>query len=1197
MQLRLATRLAYESAAGVSGALAARDAALLAWLAIEGPTSRARLARLLWPEHDDDAARNSLRQRLFQLRRQVGADLISGSATLTLADGVAHDLADTHSLLGTQVLAIGAEFDAWLLGQRERRRGQLRQSRVQQLQQAEKHGNHRAALASALDWLADEPHLEEAHRAVMRLHYLLGDRAAALSAFARCEQALAADHGARPDAQTLALRATVLRADGPPATRSLALPAGVLRPPRLVGRQSELAAIEMGWVAGRVVALVGDAGMGKSRLMCQVMPAADTAVGAREAAPADASEDAAPRGIGVCARPGDAGVPLATLARLLRAITLSAPPALAPAARRELARALPEWADGAPPAEGQRLLLHRAVRLLLTQQRRLDVIAVDDLHFADAASLELMAALLNDSDGEGTPGTGASPLRWLLAYRPAEAGSALTALQEALEQQARLQRVPLLPLDEPALAELVDSLALPGFDGRALAGALRKRTGGNPLFVLETLKQAWVEQQLAPPAGVGVDSGAGADGAAGADRLAGADRGAGVNGAAGADSAAGADRGSGANSRGGADRGAVAGRVGDRASPKPGGAALQLPRPPSVMRLIEQRIAQLSPLALSLARCAALAGQDFSAGLAARVLGMPALALADAWGELEAAQVLRDQAFVHDLYFEAAQASVPRSIARHLHGEIALALQADPQTAPATLAGHWLAAGQPSRAAPELARAAQAAGVRLAPADAAAHWQRLAQLQSEAGDAVAAFDAARQAVLALRSTTSGPALEAAVDALDVLARSGEQRALAGELRAGMLHARGDARAAADALAQALQTLGPDAPVASRVGLLNMRGVLLRHHGATEAARQALEQALVLARQPDAQGADLPAVLNNLGLVLQDLDEHVPAVGLLQQAAELQPDALVRARVQNNLAISLEAQGLAALALEQRLAAARWATGAGDVVELNLAISLGANAQSLGRYRDALAHLARARSLLDAQAHFREEDLQRHLAALWLDLGRINLAREALDVALRLSTGRYEGALVAGVQARLVLQQGGGSEAAKAQALALLRPALQTLDSAGQRRGVRRLTILQARCLPGGDALALMQRMAALPGVQDSAAAGLPVQVRLAQALLALGQPGPALRHAQRAADWLAAVWPADMKPSEVLLTLAQCALASGDTALAAQAAAQGRSWVLGVADSQLDEVYREGWLLRNPDNAGVVALAARLTPG
>ena len=51
VQLRLSTEPQFETAQGKTHRLAPRDAALLAWLAVEGPTARLRLARLLWPEH------------------------------------------------------------------------------------------------------------------------------------------------------------------------------------------------------------------------------------------------------------------------------------------------------------------------------------------------------------------------------------------------------------------------------------------------------------------------------------------------------------------------------------------------------------------------------------------------------------------------------------------------------------------------------------------------------------------------------------------------------------------------------------------------------------------------------------------------------------------------------------------------------------------------------------------------------------------------------------------------------------------------------------------------------------------------------------------------------------------------------------------------------------------------------------------
>ena len=56
----------------------------------------------------------------------------------------------------------------------------------------------------------------------------------------------------------------------------------------------------------------------------------------------------------------------------------------------------------------------------------------------------------------------------------------------------------------------------------------------------------------------------------------------------------------------------------------------------SVTRLIERRVMRLSPPAIKLARCAAVAGVDFSIELASEVLAVPVIDLTDPWRELEA---------------------------------------------------------------------------------------------------------------------------------------------------------------------------------------------------------------------------------------------------------------------------------------------------------------------------------------------------------------------------------------------------------------------------------------------------------------------------------------------------------------------------------------------------------------------------------
>ena len=71
-----------------AAALQPLDALLLAWLIVEGPTPRERLAQLLWPGSELQAARNALRQRLFRLRRQCGTPMVTGAGVIISASRV-----------------------------------------------------------------------------------------------------------------------------------------------------------------------------------------------------------------------------------------------------------------------------------------------------------------------------------------------------------------------------------------------------------------------------------------------------------------------------------------------------------------------------------------------------------------------------------------------------------------------------------------------------------------------------------------------------------------------------------------------------------------------------------------------------------------------------------------------------------------------------------------------------------------------------------------------------------------------------------------------------------------------------------------------------------------------------------------------------------------------------------------------------
>ena len=454
-------------------ALAATDAFLLAWLALEGPSAREHLAALLWPGSGTEASRNALRQRLFRLRKLAGAELVSGAATLQLAPGVSHDLDEAPGLLADWQASECPELNAWLAARRSARQAQARKALEDRIEMLEAAGDAAGALPLALQLLQTEPLSEDAHRRVMRLHYLRGDRAAAMLAFDQCEQLLKHEVGARPSASTLALLATIESSAalvGAPPARA-AVPASVLRPPRLIGRDAELATLQQGLAAGHVVIVLGEAGMGKSRLLQTL---ATTQPGLLHAS----------------GRPGDHLVPYATLARALRQVVDRVPSAADPGLRRALAPLLPEWASG-EALPRQPPLVQPVMALLRHASHAMPLLALDDLHFADDATVELLQLLLALPRDRVATGP-----RWCLGMRPTVAGSRQQALLDALATAGPHTRLSLQPLGVPQMAELVDSLGLPGVSGAATAGLLHQRSGGNPLFALETLKLAWHEGSI-----------------------------------------------------------------------------------------------------------------------------------------------------------------------------------------------------------------------------------------------------------------------------------------------------------------------------------------------------------------------------------------------------------------------------------------------------------------------------------------------------------------------------------------------------------------------------------------------------------------------------------------------------------------------------------------------------------------------------
>jgi DNA-binding SARP family transcriptional activator len=1102
--------------------LAPREAALLAWLAVEGPTPRARLAAVLWPDSDEAAQRNALRQRLFQLKRQFGCDLALGTTTLALAAGVQHDLADADGLLGDIEHHPSEAFAAWLQQQRQRRQQRSSERWVRDADVAENARDYDTALAWARQILAHEPTSELAHRRVMRLHYLRGDRAAALLAFDACERALKDEVGTRPDAQTMALLAMIESATGsaPPAPMR-SLPPGLLRPPRLVGRDDTVAQVLTPLARGHHVLLLAEAGLGKTRLLEEC---------------ADALAVQGTPAVSLGARPGDATRPFALLARVLNAL-VAEPQRLPDADRAVLA-----WASPAFGPTPQRALeagpFEAAVARVLAGP---GVLLIDDLHHADNASIELLLRCLAEP-------ASAQGRRWVMAVRPAEVPPALQAWRAGVGVALQPAELQLHTLAEDGIAALITSLGVPGLDGPALAPALARHTGGNPQFVLETVKALLLAAQAEPAAD-----------AASAHATS-----------------------------------ATSATFATFATFATG----HLPLPATVARLIQQRLRQLSPAALKLARLAAVAGSDLSPPLAAQVLGQGMLDLADPWAELEAAGVLRGNAFAHDLVGEGTLETMPQVLAASLHGAVAQWL-VQQQGDAARIATHWVAAGRERDAVPWLMQAAAHASARIQLRDAARWCEQAAAICRRTGDAAGELDALEAAVDALFDVELGEHMEQLLQRLLAMPLQGSQRARALRAVAAVRHFKlQDDEALAlgrQALALAEAAGQPALDLRIRYGLV--QALSNRRELEESEAVIAPVRAWVAEHGDALQRLQLACMEAWVELAAERFESAISAWETVHRLAAEQERAREQAMALNHLQVCWSLMGRFAEGHEaglRELAIVR-RYGLSGTRNIYLDLNLSISAMLLGRYAESIAALARAEKagVLDqATLHLRR-------AGLALQLGQQARCMAELQPLFDgrvsvLPSVRFNARLA---QLRLLLMQEGDNpertaaiEAAFADAAALAA-GTHRIDHAARlalmRGRIARPEAPQARVAALRETLHLA-RQHRLHGMQATALAWL------AQALAAAGEPAEALSTIEEALALRNQGYVVDQMPGVELDLIAGEVLLPLAPARAAAVVHAALAWLEHTAATEVPEEARHAFLHLHPVHLGLKRLAARL---
>jgi DNA-binding SARP family transcriptional activator/predicted ATPase len=513
--------------------------ALLIYLVVEGGRpSRETLMALLWPESPPEKAGVTLRGTLSRLRKALqpaGEYLLSEGSTVAFDGERAHDLdlawlataavtempaAESVSLLALDrgaflegfSLPDAPAFDTWATIQREvyQRHLETVYDRLSQQQLAEH--DSAAALETAARWVARATLSEQAYRRLMAAQALSGERPAALQTYRHLQATLQQELGVEPSRETAALADNIAEgrvreepARPPAANGSLAkgIQGERLTLP-LVGRADEhgrlVAAFRQAAQDGaRVVALVGAAGVGKTRLVSTF----------REWLVLESPEANVWQG-----RAFETGGRLAyqPVVEALRPPLeqVNAPEDLLDDVwLAELSQLVPElrarYPDLPAPLTGDahfvRGRLFEAVALLgsALAARQPAVFVLDDMQWADADTLDLVHYLVRRWAEIG------APILLLLAVRQ-EAYAADSALREwlaRLERDAPLARLLLDSLSGETVQQLVSRLAGDEADeARAFAAWLWAETRGLPFFV-DALLQMLVEQGILPITGEG----------------------------------------------------------------------------------------------------------------------------------------------------------------------------------------------------------------------------------------------------------------------------------------------------------------------------------------------------------------------------------------------------------------------------------------------------------------------------------------------------------------------------------------------------------------------------------------------------------------------------------------------------------------------------------------------------------------------
>ncbi len=271
----------------------------------------------------------------------------------------------------------------------------------------------------------------------------------------------------------------------------------------LVGRDIELSALQeilsaVQQAVGHIVCLIGEAGLGKSRLIHE--------------AKRSLGNEQSPTWIETASLSYENNQPYAPFQRLIRRLNNMSPGDSAEQVREKLANLCNQFDEperqralrvfealfdlqsaAKAPLEGEAFKreLYAMMPVLWRRHfsRQPTVLVFDDIHWSDPASIELLLHLF--------PLTAEIPLVLLCAFRPERRGPVWRIQRTADEEFRHLYtEITMRPLSNKQVNDLIDGLLINADIPQRLRARILESAGGNPFFVEEVIRNLIGNQAL-----------------------------------------------------------------------------------------------------------------------------------------------------------------------------------------------------------------------------------------------------------------------------------------------------------------------------------------------------------------------------------------------------------------------------------------------------------------------------------------------------------------------------------------------------------------------------------------------------------------------------------------------------------------------------------------------------------------------------